>query len=106
VLFLVYPFTDDDFGMAMIEEAEPGVLASGVPEKSQARSNTGWDPASTHNKVIIIDERVVVRGLYNFSQSAKTRNDENTLLIPDPEIAVLYMEEFKRVWLEAQDQSQ
>jgi hypothetical protein len=96
VLFLVYPFTDDDFGMAMIEEAEPGVLASGVPEKSQARSNTGWDPASTHNKVI----------MYNFSQSAKTRNDENTLLIPDPEIAVLYMEEFKRVWLEAQDQSQ
>ena len=64
------------------------------------------NPASMHHRVIIIDDKMVVTGSYNFSQSAKTRNDENTLLIPDPEIAVLYMEEFKRVWLEAQDQSQ
>jgi hypothetical protein len=42
VLFLTYPFTDDDLGMAMIEIAKSGVLVSGVLEKSRALSNTGW----------------------------------------------------------------
>ena len=62
--------------------------------------------ASMHHKVLIIDEQVVVTGSYNFSQSAKTRNDENTLIIHSEEIAALYLEEFDRVWLEALDPSQ
>ena len=117
VLFLAYPFTDNDLGMAMIEEAGSGVLVSGVLEKSQALSNTGGEyetllkngvyvrldgnPGSMHHKVIIIDEQIVVTGYYNFSQSAKARNDENTLNILNSEIATLYIEEFERVWLEA-----
>ena len=51
-----------------------------------------------HHKVIIIDGRIVVTGSYNFSKSAKTRNDENTLIMHSPEIAELYIEEFERVW--------
>jgi hypothetical protein len=43
LLFLAYPFTDDDLGMAMIEIAGSGVLVSGVLEKSQALSNTGGE---------------------------------------------------------------
>ena len=101
----------------MIEEAGSGVLVSGVLEKSQALSNTGGEyetllkngvdvrldgnPSSMHHKVIIIDEQIVVTGSYNFSQSAKARNDENTLNILNSEIATLYIEEFERVWLEA-----
>ena len=50
------------------------------------------------NKVIIIDGQIVVTGSYNFSKSAKTRNDENTLILHSPEIAELYFDEFERVW--------
>jgi phosphatidylserine/phosphatidylglycerophosphate/cardiolipin synthase-like enzyme len=56
-----------------------------------------------HHKVIIIDDQIVITGSYNFSKSAKTRNDENTLVIHSPEIAGLYREEFERVWLRAQE---
>ena len=117
VLFLAYPFTDDDLGTGMIEEAESGVLVLGVLEKSQALSNTGGEyetllkndvdvrldgnPGSMLHKIIIIDEQIVVTGSYNFSQSVKARNDENTQIIHNSEIATLFIKEFERVWLEA-----
>jgi phosphatidylserine/phosphatidylglycerophosphate/cardiolipin synthase-like enzyme len=122
VRFMAFSFTDDDLAAAIIEKADSGLDVSGVLEKSQAHSNTGGEyetllsngvdvrldgnPASMHHKLIIIDERIVVTGSYNFSNSAKTRNDENTLIIHRPEIAGLYMEEFGRVWLRALEQSQ
>ena len=40
-----------------------------------------------HNKVIIIDDRIVVTGSYNFTYFAENRNDENVLIIHSPEIA-------------------
>ena len=60
---------------------------------------TTWlTPKSMHHKVIIVDGQIVITGSYNFSKSAKTRNDENTLILHNPEIAELYIEEFERVW--------
>jgi phosphatidylserine/phosphatidylglycerophosphate/cardiolipin synthase-like enzyme len=53
--------------------------------------------------VILIDDQIVITGSYNFSKSAKTRNDENTLVIHSPEIAALYNQEFDRVWMLAQE---
>jgi phosphatidylserine/phosphatidylglycerophosphate/cardiolipin synthase-like enzyme len=89
-----------------------------VFDKSQALSNKGGEYTNLlgdgiavrldgnrygmHHKVIIIDGRIVVTGSYNFSNNAKTRNDENTLIIHDPEIAEFYREEFARVWRIAQ----
>jgi phosphatidylserine/phosphatidylglycerophosphate/cardiolipin synthase-like enzyme len=97
VLFLACPFTDDDLGMAMIEEAGSGVLVLGVLKKSLALSNTGGEyeallenvvyvrrdgnPGSMHHKVIVIDKRIVVTGSYNSSSNARMRNVENTLII-------------------------
>ena len=56
-----------------------------------------------HHKVIIIDERIVVTGSYNFSINARTRNDENTLIIHSPPISTLFRDEFARVWVIAQE---
>jgi phosphatidylserine/phosphatidylglycerophosphate/cardiolipin synthase-like enzyme len=93
------------------------VSFQGVLEKSQVLSNKGGDyenlldngvkvgldgnPGSMHHKVIIIDETIVVVGSYNFIESAKTRNDENTLVIHSPEKAGLYRQECERVWEES-----
>jgi phosphatidylserine/phosphatidylglycerophosphate/cardiolipin synthase-like enzyme len=54
-----------------------------------------------HHKVILIDDRIVVTWSYNFSNNARTRNDENTLIVHSVEVVALYREEFERVWGEA-----
>jgi phosphatidylserine/phosphatidylglycerophosphate/cardiolipin synthase-like enzyme len=42
-----------------------------------------------HNKVLIIDDRLVIAGSYNFSENAEA-NDENLVVIESPEVAAAY----------------
>ncbi len=116
ILFMAFSFTDDDLAQAILDRAGEGVVVGGVFDKSQALSNTGGEFThllengiavlldgnryGMHHKVIIIDGRIVVTGSYNFSN---TRNDENTLVIHDREMAEIYREEFARVWEIAQE---
>lgn len=51
-----------------------------------------------HNKVIIIDEKVVITGSYNFSKNAEYRNDENIIVINNSAIADEFMNEFHRLY--------
>jgi phosphatidylserine/phosphatidylglycerophosphate/cardiolipin synthase-like enzyme len=55
------------------------------------------NPGVMHHKVIVIDGRILVTGSYNFSRSADTRNDENTIIIQDPSLACRYIQEFNRL---------
>ncbi|HSQ27980.1 MAG TPA: phospholipase D-like domain-containing protein [Anaerolineales bacterium] len=114
IYFLAYSFTSDPIADAMLERAADGVLVTGVFESSQYRSNAGTEfdrftaagldmrldgnPKNMHHKVIIIDQKVVVAGSYNYSFYAETRNDENTLILHDPLIASLFEQEFRRVF--------
>jgi phosphatidylserine/phosphatidylglycerophosphate/cardiolipin synthase-like enzyme len=115
--FLVYSFTSEELADALIAQARAGLRVEGVLELSQAESNYGAqferlrqagievrldnNPRSMHHKVIILDEEVVVTGSYNFSYSAETKNDENTLIIHQPEIAASFVAEFKRIFDQA-----
>jgi phosphatidylserine/phosphatidylglycerophosphate/cardiolipin synthase-like enzyme len=47
--------------------------------------------AIAHNKLIIIDGKVVIGGSYNFTVSAEERNAENVTFIESPEIGALYV---------------
>ncbi len=57
-------------------------------------------PGILHHKVAIIDARLsisdpqVITGSHNWSYSADTRNDENTLIIHDTEIANKFLQQF------------
>lgn len=117
VHFMAFSFTSDDLAEALIDQTRAGLLVSGVVEESQADSNRGAEygnlrsagvdvrldgnSANMHHKVIIIDEKIVITGSYNFSANAEKRNDENTLIIFDPLVAGAFMEEFERVYEEA-----
>jgi len=119
ILFMAFSFTDDDLAQVILDRATEGVIVAGVLDKSQALSNTGGEYThllengidvrldgnqyGMHHKVIIIDKRIVVTGSYNFSNNARTRNDENTLIIHSPQISRLYRDEFIRVWGIAQE---
>ncbi len=114
IYFLAYSFTSDPLGETIRLRAAQGINVAGVMEAEQVGSNIGteYDPfalagldvrldgnqGQMHHKVIIIDERIVITGSYNFSSSAETRNDENLLIIHSAEIAHPFLEEFQRVF--------
>ena len=60
------------------------------------------NPYVMHHKVFIFDDSIVAMGSFNFSSRASNDNDENMLIIHNPDIARAYLEEFSRLWAEAQ----
>ena len=51
---------------------------------------TDGQHAIAHNKIMIIDDAVVITGSFNFTASAEHSNAENLLVIRDPELAKAY----------------
>jgi phosphatidylserine/phosphatidylglycerophosphate/cardiolipin synthase-like enzyme len=117
IYFLAYSFTSDDLAKALIERLQQGVKIEGVMERSQVESNSGSDydrfrsagldvrldanPNQMHDKVMIIDSQIVVTGSFNFTYSAENTNDENMLVIYNPQVAGLYLAEFERIFNQA-----
>jgi phosphatidylserine/phosphatidylglycerophosphate/cardiolipin synthase-like enzyme len=117
IYFLAFSFTSDAIAEALLERAAAGVDVAGIFEESQYFSNTGGEfehlseagldvrldenDQNMHHKVFIIDGKIVITGSYNFSRSAEERNDENTLIIYNPEVAAQYLAEFERVFEKA-----
>ena len=54
-----------------------------------------------HEKVIILDNSVVIAGSYNFTRSADKRNDEQVLVIQSSDIANQFLSEFDKILEEA-----
>ncbi len=50
-----------------------------------------------HNKVMIIDDKTVITGSYNFSESAES-NDENLLVIESQDVALAYSTYFDELF--------
>lgn len=120
IRFMAFSFTDYPLAKAMIDRAAEGVDVAGVFEKvgsetefSELRTllcagvpvRQDGNPSFLHHKLIIIDERIVLTGSLNYSTSAEESNDENVIIIENPEIAALYMQEFQRVWAQGEDPS-
>ncbi len=57
-----------------------------------------------HHKVIIIDGEIVVTGSYNLTRSAEIKNDENTLVIHDRDLAEIFLTEFEWIFQEGKIQ--
>ena len=56
------------------------------------------NPNQMHDKVMIIDSQVVVTGSFNYTYSAEKYNDENLLVLYNPQIAEQYLAEFERIF--------
>jgi phosphatidylserine/phosphatidylglycerophosphate/cardiolipin synthase-like enzyme len=118
IRFLAFSYTDFPLAEAMIKRAQNGVNVAGVFEKvgsdtdaaelktlscAQVPVRQDGNGGFMHNKVIVVDERYVITGSLNFSTNAEESNDENVIIIDNPEIAKLYMQDFERVWALASD---
>ena len=60
------------------------LVHAGIPVKIDAVH------AIAHNKVIVIDDAIVVTGSFNFTSSAEERNAENLLILHRPDLALVY----------------
>ncbi|MEA3339494.1 MAG: phospholipase D-like domain-containing protein [Chloroflexota bacterium] len=118
IRFMAFVFTSDEIADAMLARARAGVVVQGVFESRNAeREYSEYErlrvavhdvlkdsnPYILHHKVIIVDDATVILGSYNFTASAETRNDENLLIIHDPEVAALFVAEFGRVYEQARE---
>jgi phosphatidylserine/phosphatidylglycerophosphate/cardiolipin synthase-like enzyme len=115
---MAFSFTDYPLANAMIQRAQSGVNVAGVFEKVGSDTDSAelrtlycgkvpvrrdGNSGFMHNKVIIVDERYVITGSLNFSTNAEVSNDENVIIIDNPDIAKLYMQDFDRIWSLAED---
>lgn len=55
-------------------------------------------PGFAHNKVVVIDQRRVVTGSYNFTQGAELRNAENLVFLSEPATVQRYLEDWQGAW--------
>ncbi|HEX2914972.1 MAG TPA: phospholipase D-like domain-containing protein [Chloroflexia bacterium] len=112
IYFLAFSFTHEGIGNAIIDKAKAGVKVGGVFETTGSNTPyseygkmkqagldvyTDGNPYVMHHKVIIVDERTVIFGSFNFSDNADKSNDENLLIVDDPNMAKAFKDEYDRV---------
>ena len=116
IRFMNFSFTDFDVANAIIGRAGAGVAAQGIFETTGSQTDASelrtlfcagiparqdGNPFILHHKVFIVDDITVVTGSFNISSNATRSNDENLVIISDPDLAAQYIAEFNRRWQEA-----
>jgi phosphatidylserine/phosphatidylglycerophosphate/cardiolipin synthase-like enzyme len=118
--FAVLTFTNNELGNAVLNAHNAGVDVRGIIDNINDQGseyqylldngvNVSPDNTTvqTHHKYCIVDatnpasDPQVVTGSHNWSASADTRNDENTLIFHDADIANIFLQEFEARWCEA-----
>lgn len=105
ILVQAYSFTSAPIAEALVQAHQRGVHVQVVLDSSQRSEkysaadfllNSGLPTlidakhAIAHNKIMILDGRVVLTGSFNFTKQAEEHNAENLLVIRDPEVAARY----------------
>jgi len=118
IQFLAFSFTDFPVAQVMINRAQAGVDVKGVFEtfgstspyselgtllcaKIPARQD--GNSSFLHDKIIIVDDSIVMTGSVNFSSNADESNEENVVILDNPEIAALYTQEFEKLWTQGNE---
>jgi phosphatidylserine/phosphatidylglycerophosphate/cardiolipin synthase-like enzyme len=106
VLVQAYSFTSAPIAKALVVAHRRGVKVQVILDKSQQSQryssadfvrNAGIATfidarhAIAHNKVMIIDNNVVLTGSFNFTKAAEESNAENLLVLHDVDLAKRYL---------------
>ena len=109
----MYIFTDKEIALPLIKAYERGVKVRLYLDKDQVdyrysqsrflvqkgiKTRVSSNKYIMHNKFAIIDNRILLTGSYNWTFSANNRNDENLLIIDDPEIIEVFQNQFINLW--------
>jgi phosphatidylserine/phosphatidylglycerophosphate/cardiolipin synthase-like enzyme len=113
IMVQAYSFTSSRIASALLNAHKRGVKVEVVLDKKQRTDkyssatflfNQGIPVkidsrhAANHNKVMIIDEEIVITGSFNFTRAAEEGNAENLLVIRDRKLTSLYLKNFQEHW--------
>lgn len=112
-----YSFTDQDIAHALAKAFKRGVDVKVILDKSNRKDGRSakdiiiqigvpvrFDSPNgiAHNKIIIIDENIIITGSYNFSVAAYKRNTENLLILSHSSLANDYFQNWQARWAVSQ----
>ena len=109
---MMFAFTNKKIANALLKAKKRGVEVKIILDRVQNRyqrkysvynylKDKGIDISlenskrKLHNKVMVIDEKIVITGSYNYTKQANLMNNENILVIKDDIIATEYIEKLK-----------
>jgi len=109
----MYIFTDREITIPLVKARERGVKVRLYLDKDQVeyqysqsrflaqkgiKIRISSNNYIMHHKFAIIDNRLLLTGSYNWTFSANNRNDENLMVIDDPEIIEIFQNQFVNLW--------
>jgi phosphatidylserine/phosphatidylglycerophosphate/cardiolipin synthase-like enzyme len=118
VLVQAYGFTHNAIAQALVRAHARGVKVRVLLDKKSQTSNRfvigvlqdadiavrqDGKHAIAHNKVMVIDQEVVITGSFNFTNSAATRNAENFLILKSPDLALQDRLQWQSHWAHGVD---
>ncbi len=113
---MAYGFTSLEISQALVRAKQRGVVVELIQDDRTASNNSDAiapllevgiavrndaEHAIQHNKVMLIDEDVVVTGSYNFTNSADKRNAENFMVLKSAYAAKRYADNWIAHWAHA-----
>lgn len=116
IYFMIFSFTHDGIANILLLKNLDEVEIKGVMEVKQISEYSEFNRLlqnrvdvrkdgnknNLHHKTFIIDEKTVITGSFNPTVNGDQRNDENVVIIESEEIAEKFVEEFWKVYGEAQ----
>ena len=112
-----YSFTSAPIAKALVDAKNRNVHVEVLLDKSQSKKNKytsatflinnhvstwiDYKPSIAHNKVLIIDKKIVLTGSFNFTKAAQYKNAENVLIITSTNLAQSYLNN----WYKRREQS-
>ncbi len=115
--FLAFAFTNQAIADALIQKQAQGIAIRGVFDKRQnsyqksskynylqkegLEVKLDGNKFTLHDKVFIIDKKIVVTGSYNFTIKANDTNNENSIVVHNNRFAQKYEEEFQKIYATA-----
>ena len=118
VLVQAYSFTHNAIAQAVLRAHARGVTVRVLLDQKSEQTNRyvlellrhahvplrgDGQHAIAHNKVMVIDDSVVITGSFNFTNAAETRNAENFLILKSPDLARIYKSEWEKHWAHGAD---
>lgn len=110
----MYSFTSEPIAEAMVRAKERGIKIRILMDKQQAGGKYSKyqyfvdngisvirdiHARIVHNKIAVIDEKILFTGSFNWTKSAEERNEENLLeFIDEAEVIEVYQKRLDYLW--------
>ena len=114
----VFTISDDRISRAIVEAMKNGVeiriisdnfkvedTGSDIEDLSRVGIPVKLDTSDNHmhHKFMIVDNKIVLTGSYNWTRSAALYNQENIISMDDEEVVSKFSNEFEKLWLSCEE---